>query len=67
VVEEGGLDEELGEGSSLNVVVVGLGDPSHPGVRRAVGGDVEVEGLEGRAMDNRRSRSAKGVDREMRA
>lgn len=45
MVEEGGLDEELGEGSSLNVVVVGLRDPSDPRVGRAVRGDVEVKGL----------------------
>ena len=65
MVEEGGLDEKLGESSSLDVVVVGLGDSSHPRVRGAVGGDVEVEGLKGERWKRggeRGKRSAKRVE-----
>lgn len=45
MVEQGDLHEELGQGPGLDVVVVGLADPSQPRVRRAVGRDVEVEVL----------------------
>lgn len=45
VVEEGGLDEELGQGAGLDVVVVRLGDSADPRVRRAVRRDGEVEAL----------------------
>jgi hypothetical protein len=45
MVEEGDLGKELGEVSDLLVVAIGLGDPSHPGVGRAVRRDVEVKGL----------------------
>lgn len=49
VIEQGGLDEELGERSGLEVVVVGLADSSNPRVWRAVGRDVEVERLRERS------------------
>lgn len=45
MVQQGGLDEELGERSGLDVIVVGFANPSDPTVRGAVRGDVEVEGL----------------------
>lgn len=45
VVEQGDLHEELGQRPGLDVVVVGLADPAHPRVRRAVWRDVELEAL----------------------
>lgn len=45
MIEQSHFHEELGQSTSLNVVVVGFADASNPGVRRAVRGDVEFEAL----------------------
>ena len=45
MIEEGDLHKELGEGASLDVVVVRFADTADPRVRGAVGRDVEVEAL----------------------
>jgi hypothetical protein len=45
MIEQCHFHEELGQSPGLNVVVIRFGDPADPAVRRAVRGDVKVEGL----------------------
>lgn len=48
MIEQGDFRQQFRKVSDLLIVTVGFGDASHPGVRRAVRGDVKVKGLEER-------------------
>lgn len=45
MVEKGDLHQELGQSTSLNIVIVGFRNSSNPRVGRAVRGNVEFERL----------------------
>jgi hypothetical protein len=50
MIEEGHFHEELRKSTGLDVVVIGFGNTSYPGIWRAVGGNVKVKGLENNTL-----------------